>query len=101
MESHPESAPFHPPARVVEVRSAPARWPQMMKRRTAAEYLDMSEAALEREVIAGRLPTPVILGGRDHWHKEAIDSALRYLVGGLEVEPEYLREHRERYGKGK
>lgn len=55
--------------------------PQMMKRKTAAQYCDMSEAAFEREVIAGRLPQPVILGGRDHWHRPSIDKALSHLAG--------------------
>lgn len=29
--------------------------PRMMKRKTAAQYCDLSEAAFEREIIAGRL----------------------------------------------
>lgn len=57
-------------------------WPQMMKRKTASDYCDMSEAAFLREVLAGRLPSPVALGLREHWHRPAIDAALEQLVGG-------------------
>lgn len=41
------------------------RWPAMMKRKTAAEYADLSEAAFVREVAAGRLPPAIIFGGRE------------------------------------
>lgn len=75
-----------------------ARWPKMMKRRTAAEYCDLSEAAFEREVLAGRLPCAVDLGGRDHWHKLALDRALEKLAGDGD-EPEYRRNLRGRYGE--
>lgn len=75
-----------------------ARWPALMKRKTAAEYLDMTEPAFEREVGAGRLPQPIMLGGRSHWSKDAIDRALMHLTGGGETKPEYLREFEERYG---
>lgn len=74
-----------------------ARWPAMMKRKTAAEYLDMSEAAFEREVVSGRLPTAVIMGGRDHWSKEALDRALAAIAG--EDVDEAEAEFRRRYGK--
>jgi hypothetical protein len=40
-------------------------WPAMMKRKTAAAYCDMSEAAFEREILAGRLPGGVTFGGRE------------------------------------
>lgn len=73
-------------------------WPGMMKRRTAAAYLDMSEQAFEREVLAGRLPQPISIGARDHWRKDAIDAALDALAGGDQV-PEYRRKLRERYGQ--
>lgn len=57
------------------------RWPALMKRKTAAEYLDISEAAFEREIIAGRLPAAFLIGGRDHWRKDALDKALAVLSG--------------------
>lgn len=73
------------------------RWPAMMKRRTAAEYCELSEAAFEREIIAGRLPVSVIFGGRPHWRKDAIDAALARLTGDDSV-PEYRRKLQDRYG---
>jgi hypothetical protein len=69
----------------------------MMKRKTAAEYCDLTEAAFEREVFAGRLPSGVMLGGREHWRKAALDRALDYITGDQAV-PEYRRKFEERYG---
>lgn len=57
-------------------------WPAMMTRKTASAYLDMSEAAFEREIIAGRLPHGVLFGGRSHWYKTALDKALEAIAGG-------------------
>ena len=57
------------------------RWPHMMKRATAAAYCDLSIHSFDVEVAAGRLPQPVKLGGRDHWHRPAIDKALERLAG--------------------
>jgi len=73
------------------------RWPTLMKRRTAAEYLDMSEAAFEREILAGRLPASFLIGGREHWRKDAIDAALDRLGGS--ATPSYRKELQERYGQ--
>lgn len=56
-------------------------WPAMMLRKTAAAYLDMSEAAFEREVSSGTLPMPVILGNKPHWHRDQIDTMLADLSG--------------------
>lgn len=75
-----------------------AIWPGMMRRKTAAAYCDMSEAAFEREIVAGRLPAGIMFGGREHWRKEAIDAAFDRLTGSSD-EPEYLRKWREKYGK--
>lgn len=75
-----------------------ARWPRTMKRKTAAEYCDLSEAAFEREVASGRLPASFSLGGREHWDKAALDAAIARLTGAAD-EPDYRRELRERYGK--
>jgi hypothetical protein len=69
-----------------------------MRRKTAAEFCDLSEAAFEREVIAGRLPQPITLGGRDHWHRPALEAALARIAGEMTEEPEYLKRHRQRYG---
>lgn len=57
--------------------------PLLMKKATAAAYVDMSVAAFEREVIAGRFPQPVLVGGRDHWDRRAIEKALDALTGGV------------------
>lgn len=74
-------------------------WPAAMKRKTAAAYLDMSEAAFEREIIAGRLPAGFMFGGREHWHKAAIDKALDRITGGDADEvPEYRRRAMEKFG---
>jgi hypothetical protein len=73
------------------------RWPRMMKRRTAAEYCDLSEAAFEREVVAGRLPCAIMLGGRDHWDRQALDKALAILTGEADI-PEWEKELHRRYG---
>lgn len=56
-------------------------WPAMMLRKTAAAYCELSEAALDREVSDGRLPPPIILGGKLHWHRAKIDAALERLAG--------------------
>lgn len=74
------------------------QWPQMMKRGTAARYLDMSEASFAREVQAGRLPDGIMLGGRMHWRRDALDAAIDRLTGGSHGKPDYLREFEERYG---
>lgn len=72
-----------------------ARWPEMMKRKTAAEYCDLSEPAFEREIAAGRLPIGVTFGGREHWRKSALDKALDVLTGDAAV-PGYRKKLHER-----
>ncbi len=57
------------------------RWPAMMLRKTAAAYVELSEAAFEREVIAGNLPVPVKLGKQDHWHRRELDDHLDRIAG--------------------
>lgn len=51
-------------------------WPAMMTRQMAADYCTLSVADFEREIIEGRLPKPVTLGGKDHWHRPALDRHL-------------------------
>lgn len=72
-------------------------WPAMMKRATAAAYLDMSPASFENEILLGRIPHGVMFGGREHWRKDALDKALDQLTGEP-AEPDYRRRLRERYG---
>lgn len=55
-------------------------WPAAMLRKTAAAYLDMSEAAFEREVMSGRLPMPILFGGKERWSREQIDVYLSNLT---------------------
>jgi len=55
-------------------------WPEMMRQRTAAAYLDLSESAFIREVYRGTLPDPVVLGGRQSWSREEIDAAVARLL---------------------
>lgn len=69
----------------------------MMRRKTAAEYCDLSEAAFEREVAGGRLPAPVLLGGREHWCQRALDRALAVLTGETEL-PSWEQEFNRKYG---
>jgi len=71
-----------------------ARWPAMMSRKTAIEYLDVGEAGFEREIAAGRLPPGTIFGGRPHWRKDALDRALAVLSG--EVTTDHLARFEER-----
>jgi hypothetical protein len=73
------------------------RWPRMMKARTAAEYCDLSESAFQGEVLAGRLPAPIMLGGREHWCQVALDRALAILTGEQPL-PEWEQELNRKYG---
>lgn len=56
-------------------------WPRMMRRETAASYVDLSLAAFEREVTAGNLPMPVMLGSRSLWSRAQIDEAVDRVTG--------------------
>lgn len=71
-----------------------ARWPAMMSRKTAIEYLDVGEAGFEREVAAGRIPPGTLFGGRPHWRKDAIDKALAAISG--EITMEHIARFEER-----
>lgn len=73
------------------------RWPALMLRKTVAEYMDMSEDSVIKEVSAGRLPAPFKIGGRDHWRRDAIDAAIARLTGSSDM-PEWEKEFYERYG---
>jgi len=55
-------------------------WPEMMRQRTAAAYLDLSESAFIREVYRGTLPNPVLLGGRQSWNREQLDKSIARLL---------------------
>ena len=68
-----------------------------MKRKTAAQYCDLAESTFIAEVSAGRLPSPINLGGRDHWLQPALEKALSHMAGGEDV-PDYRKELQQRYG---
>ena len=57
------------------------RWPAMMLRKTAAAYVELSEAAFEREIIAGNIPAAITFGGKPHWYKRQMDEYLERLTG--------------------
>lgn len=57
-------------------------WPQAMRRKLAAQYVDLSEAAFEREINAGRLPAPVIMDKKERWLRPSLDKALEHLSNG-------------------
>lgn len=74
------------------------RWPRLMKRKTAAEYCDLSESAFEREILTGRLPCGVKLGQREHWDRLVLDAAITRLAGGDHLPPHkrrFLERHNE------
>ncbi|MFZ5696138.1 MAG: helix-turn-helix transcriptional regulator [Pseudomonadota bacterium] len=72
-------------------------WPAMMRRKTAAAYLDLSIAAFEREVLSGTIPQPVMLGGREAWSRKQVDAAMDALTGGMRSSD--WREHSPLYRK--
>ncbi|WP_068089186.1 hypothetical protein [Novosphingobium rosa] len=69
-------------------------WPAMMRRSTAAAYLDLSEVSFTKEIAAGRMPTGIILGGREHWRRDAIDAAINNL--SAPQVPDHIRRFEER-----
>jgi hypothetical protein len=58
------------------------RWPKTMLKKTALEYCELSEVAFDKEISGGRLPEGFMLGGKRHWHKDALDKALVRIAGG-------------------
>lgn len=56
--------------------------PRMMTKPRAAHYLDLSVAEFEREVAAGNLPGPIMLGAKPHWNRKDLDEHLDRLIDG-------------------
>lgn len=56
-------------------------WPRTMKRGTAAAYCDLTPTDFDREVTAGKLPLPFILGKDEHWSRVQLDEYLASLAG--------------------
>lgn len=73
-------------------------WPRMMKRTTVCEYLEISAAALEREIAAGRLPQPIVLGNGEHWSAAEIEAYLGRMTGEAAVDD--WRKHSKLYADG-
>jgi predicted DNA-binding transcriptional regulator AlpA len=64
----------------MSARSIPD-WPRMLRRSTAALYLDMTAAEFEREISGGRLPMPVLFGGAERWSRAQLDEHIERLTG--------------------
>lgn len=62
----------------------------MMRRSTAALYLDMTVADLEREMIEGRVPMPVMFGGELRWSRTQLDESLERLTG--DAKPDWRKK---------
>lgn len=70
---------------------------RMLLRKDAAAYCSLSIAAFEREIATGRLPLPVMLGGKEHWCIRALDKSLDAITGQGDL-PDYERRFNERFG---
>ena len=57
-----------------------------------AALLDRSEASLERDQVAGRLPAPVWLGGSRKWRRAEIE---RWVDAGCPSQAEWEDRNRE------
>ena len=57
------------------------RWPGLMKREEAAEYLGVSPETVSREKAAGRIKS-VLLRGLVRYSREALDAYIRDLPEG-------------------
>ena len=75
------------------------QWPAMMSRKTALAYLDIGEAAFEREIASGRIPDGVLFGGRPHWYRAALDAALAVIAGEVSSDHRTRFEERRRGSK--
>lgn len=74
------------------------QWPRMLKRASVCAYLELSAADLEREINAGRLPPPVVLGNGPRWSRAQIDEHLERLTG--EAASDDWRKNTKLYGNG-
>lgn len=76
------------------------RWPRFMIRATACEYVSLSAAGFEREIIAGNLPSSVMLGGKPHWCRSQLDTYLDRLAGSGEGDWRAALPIYQRLGRG-
>jgi hypothetical protein len=56
-------------------------WPIAMRKVTAAAYLDLSELAFMTAAKSEAFPPSFKLGGKDHWHRIALDEYVVRLAG--------------------
>jgi len=61
-------------------------WPRMLRKASVCAYLELSVAELEREITAGRLPHPIMLGNSLHWSLAEIDAYVDRLTSADNVE---------------
>ncbi len=71
-------------------------WPRLMQRAKAAAYVDMSIPKFEAEIALGNLPASIMIGGREHWCRKSLDTAIDRLLNGEAEIPDYLKEMREK-----
>lgn len=71
-------------------------WPRLLQREMAARYLSMSVPKFHEEITLGNLPASIMIGGREHWCRKALDAAVDRLVNGEAEVPDYERELNEK-----
>jgi hypothetical protein len=83
-------------------KAQPARWPEMMTQRDAAEYCGLSIAKFESQVLSGCLPMPVLIGGVERWRKHSVDKALDVMSGEADTtgeQADYRKRMRDRHAR--
>ncbi len=75
------------------------RWPQLMSKATAAEYLDVSTSTLNREIAGGRIRAR-LMRGKPMYSRDDLDSYIESLeIGRGECAANIVRERKEREAK--
>lgn len=67
-----------PPADLLKMPVAPARWPEFMSITTLAEYLDMSTSSVRKLIESGIIPGPSLKTSirTKRWRKSEIDEVV-------------------------
>lgn len=67
-----------PPADLLKMPVAPARWPEFMSITTLAEYLDMSTSSVRKLIAIGVIPGPSLVTSirTQRWRKGEIDEVV-------------------------
>jgi len=55
-------------------RLSPPEWPGLMRRKTAALYLELSEGKFTKLVAAQRIPASVLIDTERRWRKVDLDA---------------------------